>query len=55
MLRNAQMNKSKNKSKKTSPKKENKLLESDNKNTKSARRKIEDILDKRDLDKLFEL
>jgi hypothetical protein len=44
-----------NKSKKKSPKKENKPIESDDKNTKSARRKIEDILDKRDLEKLFEL
>ncbi|PJC86567.1 adenosine deaminase [Vibrio sp. HA2012] len=44
-----------NKSNKKSPKKENKPLENDNKNTKSTRRKIEDILDKRNFDKLFDL
>jgi hypothetical protein len=44
-----------NKCKKKSPKKENKPIESDNKNSKSTRRKIEDILDKRDLEKSFEL
>ncbi|MGJ7096449.1 adenosine deaminase [Vibrio hannami] len=44
-----------NKSKKRSPKKENKPLKGENESTKSARRKIEDILEKRDFDKLFEL
>ncbi|PWI33809.1 adenosine deaminase [Vibrio albus] len=44
-----------NKSKKKSPKKENKPIESDNKNSKSTRRKIEDILNERDLERLFEL
>ncbi|WCE31582.1 adenosine deaminase [Vibrio sp. SCSIO 43137] len=43
------------KSHKKSPKKENKVPEGDIKNTKSARRKIEDILEKRNFDKLFEL
>lgn len=43
------------KSNKKSPKKEKKPLVGDNENTKSTRRKIEDILDKRNFDKLFEL
>jgi hypothetical protein len=51
MLRKAQMNQSK----KKSPKKEKKPQESENQNTKSTRRQIEDILDNRMLDKLFEL
>lgn len=43
------------KSNKKLPKKENKPVEGDNRNTKSTRRQIEDILDKRNFDKLFEL
>lgn len=44
-----------NKRKTKSLKKEDKSLASNKKDTKSARRKIEDLLDKRNLDKLFEL
>jgi hypothetical protein len=51
MRRNTQLKKSK----KTSPKKDNQSSESDTEKTKSTRRKIEDILDKRNLDKLLEL
>jgi hypothetical protein len=44
------------KKKKTQQKKDKtKSIESENKNTKTTRRKIEDILDKREFNKLFEL
>lgn len=44
-----------NKSNKKSQKKESEPLNGENKNTKSTRRKIEDILDKRHFDNLFDL
>ncbi len=44
-----------NKSHKKSPKKESEPINGDDKKAKSTRRKIEDILDKRHFDNLFDL